>query len=167
VPFLAVGGPTGAGVTLRAVRHAEASGCWRTSGAARGGALVVFGGLSLLAPVDNALNGHSWVQGLQVAALLLPLWFLFAWRPSVCLGADVLVVRNPLWTHHIPLSAVEDAAPGYFGMVIRRRDRRLPVTAWAVQQTNIMVALGAETRAQRAAERIRDAAGRPSGTREG
>ncbi len=100
---------------------------------------------------------------MQVAVLFLSLWFLFAWRPSLCVRSDEVVVRNPLWTHRIPLSAVRDAAPGYFGIVIRRRDRRLPVTAWAVQQTNIAGAVGAETRAQRAAERIRDAAGRPSG----
>jgi hypothetical protein len=84
-------------------------------------------------------------------------------RPALYVRSDEIVVRNPLWIHRIPLSAVRDAAPGYFGIVIRRFDRRLPVTAWAVQQTNTTGAVGAETRAQRAAEWIRDAAGRPSG----
>ncbi len=147
-----------AGATIRAVRHAKATVCWRPSGAARWGTLAAFGGISVLAVFDELQNGHSGLGGLQVAVALFLLWFLFAWRPSLCVRCDEVVIRNPLWTRRIPLSAVQDAAPGYLGIVIRRTDRRLPVTAWAIQQMNITATVGAETRAGRAAEQIRAAA---------
>jgi hypothetical protein len=138
--------------------------CWRTSGTAQWGTLAAFGSLSALAVVDELQSGRSGAGGVQVAVVLLFLWFLFAWRPSLCVLADEVIVRNPLWTHRIPLSDVQGAAPGYFGIVIRRRHRRLPVIAWAVQQGNITGAAGAGARAREAAERILDAADRPSAT---
>ena len=131
--------------------------CWRTSRVARYGTLTLFGGLAVVAPVDNALNGQSWLDGLTVSGLLMTLWLVFAWRPSLCLDRDGVVVRNPLWTHRIPLVVIRDAAPGYFGVVIKRHGRR-PVVAWAVQQTNVADAVGAQTRAATVAEAIRKAA---------
>ncbi len=135
--------------------------CWRVSRIGRWGTGLAFGGLSAVALVDTVAQGRPWLEGLTVAALLTPLWLIFAVRPSLCLNGQEVVVRNPLWTHHIPLSSVAEVRPGYFGITIKRHGRSLPVTAWAVQETNTAMALNVDTRAKQAASRIMEAA-RPS-----
>ncbi len=119
---------------------------------------MAFGGFSAVAFVDTVAQGRPWFEGLGVAAVLIPLWLIFAIRPSLCLNDQDLVVRNPLWTHRIPLPSVAEARPGYFGLTIKRHGRSLPVTAWGVQQTNAAGALDVDTRAKQAATRIMEAA---------
>ena len=88
----------------------------------------------------------------------MPLWFVFTVRPRVCIGDEHVVVRNPLWTVRVPFDEVADAEPGYFGVTVRRHEKR-PVTAWAVQQAN--AAQGTETRAWQLARAIRAVATSP------
>ncbi len=150
-----------AGVSLALVRESGLQECWRVSRFGRWGTGLAFGGFSAVALVDTVAQGRTWFEGLGVAAVLIPLWLIFAVRPSLCLTGQELVVRNPLWTHRIPLPEVAEARPGYFGITIKRYGRLLPVMAWAVQETNTAGALDVETRAKRAASRIMEAA-RPS-----
>jgi hypothetical protein len=137
--------------------------CWRVSKFGRWGTGLAFGGFSAVAFVDTVSQGFPWHEGLGVAAVLIPLWLIFAVRPALCLTGQEVVVRNPLWTHRIPLSSIAEARPGYFGITIKRYGRSVPVTAWAVQETNTAGALGADTRAKQAVSRIMQAA-RPSGS---
>ncbi len=127
--------------------------CWRVTGLGRWGTGVAFGGLSVIAAVDNAVAGHSILSGLQLGMLLMPVWYLAAIRPRVCLDPEHVVVRNPLWTHRIPVGDIRGAEPGYFGVIIRRTGR-LPVTAWAVQETNAAAWAGLGTRAHQLADAI-------------
>lgn len=131
------------------------SGCWRVSGAGRWGVGLLFGGFSLVASIDSVANGHSWLDGAVVGAVLMPLWVLGAMRPKLCASRETLVVRNPFWTHRIPAASIADVQPGYFGLVITRRDRG-PVHAWAVQQGNAAAVGPHETRAQEVARWVLD-----------
>ena len=132
--------------------------CWCVSGFGRWGTGLAFGGFSAVVVIDTVAQGRPWHEGLAVAAMLVALWLVFAVRPSLCLTGHEVAVRNLLWTHRIPLRAVADVRPGYFGITIERHGRSLPVTAWAVQETITAGALDADTRAKQAASRILEAA---------
>ncbi len=83
-------------------------------------------------------------------------WFA-AFRPSVTLAGETLVVRNRWRTCRVPLSSVEAVEPGYSGLTVVV-DGRVAAVAWAVQKSNIAMGLGRSTRADRVAEHIREAA---------
>jgi hypothetical protein len=134
---------------------------WRTSRLARYGGAVVALTWSGIVGVDIlASDGRSgaWSDWVLHTVLAAALWWLLALRPLVRLDAQRVVVRNPLWTHRLALADVADAVPGYFGVLIPRRARRLPVVAWAVQQANVSEWRGDQTRASDLANRLRDAA---------
>jgi hypothetical protein len=82
-------------------------------------------------------------------ALFAPM-ALFAWRgalhPFVRADDTELTVRNPLGTHRLPWKEVEGATPGYSGVTVYRRNGA-PVTAWAVQKSNLAAWRNKQTRA--------------------
>jgi hypothetical protein len=61
--------------------------------------------------------------------------------PSATVGADTVVVRNPLRRHVIAYADVESVSLGLRGLLIRVRDRRRPVTVWAVQKSTAALRL--------------------------
>jgi hypothetical protein len=113
-----------------------------------------------LALLVVAATGHGGVRALIGAAMLAAiaaglLWF--AWRPSLTLLDDRVVVRNPLGTVTVPLRRIVATGPGYTGLVLKLADGSV-VTAWAVQKTNLASWLHRETRSDRAAAQILRAA---------
>ncbi len=95
---------------------------WCVSAFGRWGTLVGFGGFSLIAPIDNALNGYPWQEGLAVGAVLMPLWLLFAYRPLVSIRGQDVLVRNPLWTVRVPSTrfGTPNQAPALKGRLLWR-----------------------------------------------
>jgi len=116
--------------------------------------LAAFGlvGLVIDKGAPAALFGVAAVAGLAVWALRT------AFRPFLILTATELVIRNKTGPiHRIPLATIEHVCPGYYGMVIAEAGGVQHV-AEAVQKANLSSWLGRETRADRAAQQIEQAA---------
>jgi len=85
----------------------------RSASAAFAGALLL--ALTLWLSVDAMVNGHGrdpWIAA-AVLVLVVPLLVAYTMWPSVRVGRERLVVRNPLRTITVPWAAVESVDAAY------------------------------------------------------
>lgn len=121
---------------------------WTTSSRTRaaGGCAILCNLIAVAFAVTGA--GHAGVAlasgllCLGVAALI----YLLTFVPYLKATQDRLVIRNPFQVSDILWSNIEDFRPGYWGIVVMKKDGS-SVTAMAVQKANASVWLGVETRA--------------------
>lgn len=95
-----------------------------------------------------------------IAVALWIVWMVSA-RIVLAIGRDRVLIRNPLRTHVVELSAIADVKPQYEGLRIDTVDGR-SIIAVAVQHWNISLFLKRRTRADRITELIQQRAGQPS-----
>jgi hypothetical protein len=96
----------------------------------------------------------SVVSALPVIAVPWLMFLLMGVRPRVAIVGDQIVVRNPFTSRRVPRSDLVRAEPGYFGMLLRVRNRKLPILAWAVQKPNVSAMGSVSCRADFVAESI-------------
>lgn len=141
---------------------------WRARSPVRAGAM--FAGV-ILATVSawmiwGIVAGQSSVPGVLgfAAAFGDPLAAacLFRWgqRAAIVLDEDTLTVISAVKTYRIPLRDVQMVRGGYYGLEIKVRSRRLPITASAIQKPNWANWTGRRTRADEVADAILEARNR-------
>jgi len=139
----------------------ETTQTWGVSGLARYVALAmtaVFGFGAVAVPIGGLVDGDPGVVLLTlvlggVSATVALIVRLMGVRPCIRADATGLRIVNPFKEYTVPWGDIEHIAPGYSGLMIRRRTAG-PVCAWAVQKSNYAAARNREVRADRIASEL-------------
>lgn len=135
---------------------------WRTNPIIRivGGLLAAFTCVPTAGAVVDLVHSGFGI-GWFLALIEFPLAAVWLWRgfvrSSITLTRQELLIRNPIRTYRVPLTDVTSATAGYSGIVITTSSRE-DICAWAVQKSNLAEWCGWETRADRVAAAITEAA---------
>ena len=114
-----------------------------------------------IAVVLDPYPGQTRSDNLVGSAVFLG-FALIAWRfgiyPRLIATNWGLIVRNPVFSRHVPWSQVVDVSPGQSGLFIERA-RGMAVSAWFAQQGAISVAgPGGRTRSEQIMDEVRELA---------
>ncbi|MBG0831875.1 hypothetical protein HS041_29630 [Planomonospora sp. ID67723] len=113
--------------------------------------MIIISGFEV-APVASVLGLVGLVPLMRA---LLVKCLLDSIRPWIRLNGEVVIIRNPLSTHRIPLAQIASISAHDDGITIETHAGRV-ISAWAVQKSNLATWLGWHTRADRVADRLRE-----------
>lgn len=135
---------------------------WRSTPLARSISYVVVGLCAFIAipSIVDAIWGSSGgsvgISTFIICGGLGSFAYLAGLRPAIVATPSGIIVRNPLRTRLFAWADVTNVSPGYSGLRIEQQSGT--VTAWAVQKTNLSIALNRRTRADDIAKQLTELA---------
>jgi hypothetical protein len=132
--------------------------CWRFGWLSRSVALLFNGGIAVYYTATSAQSVADVAAGVGIICAIAALWWVFLWRPKLCLTNTTAQILNPFGYHEVSLRDVIFTEHSYFGLQLKTLDKSY--TVWCIQKDNYSIIINKRARFDRVAEQINERAAR-------